>query len=407
MVAGLSALSAYSVGNIAHDDADSDAESEIAEEVTGTANRMMLRLQLRRWEAQFVKTENRTATYEDKKLDRTYQELRSQLRQAELAWRAARQQRAAYEDWDGSMSSFSGGGHSSRRSSGHSSKRMTIGERERMDERLRSLREQMSSSHRVGLSGRSMTAGCTRRSDATTAFSCRLAKGDVVRSGLKANVMACSGGADRRAVYSNVAARAAIVDRTAAMHARRARGDAVGSEGSSGAAGKLHRLQSQHPQGDVLTVEGQAQAQQLSCSDVQLGVNQAQMDEGPTVEAPPKKKRARFADDAEEAGWRYRDGSRVEAPVKQHSQLLQALQQQARQSEAASIRGLPGRIAEALAKVHVALRGRAPPDEETAAALLRGFLADGAGEMDATFPTVLHVALVEEYTQRFGVYSSS
>ena len=121
MQRGLSTLSAYGVGDKLAAARDDDSDEEGLDEANAQlATRMKLRLQLRRWEAQFVQTEGRAASYEDKKLNREYQQLRSQLRQAELEWRAFRQQQQALDDLTSLGSSRSGGASSSRRGSGRS-----------------------------------------------------------------------------------------------------------------------------------------------------------------------------------------------------------------------------------------------------------------------------------------------
>lgn len=437
-MAGLAAISAY--GNRAGEmqEADSDSDDGLDDVSAEAARRLKLRLQLRSWEAQFVRAEGRAATYEDKKLDRSYQELRSHLRHSELAWAALKREQQQALDWEGdslsSRSARSGGGMSSRRTnSARNSKRMSLAEREKMEGRLKAMRDTASFSQRTGRRSTSRSFADTRRSDATTAYSMRQpGKGGSRPAGvIKAERMACGGGADRRSVYASVAARAALVDQ---LQPRRARvqpgGDdsSVGREGSH-KGGALRRLQAQQaaaqqppgaasqPPSVLALAQAQHPLQQDSSSKKPGGAGGGATgsvlaaagvavsvadDAAPSVEAPPKKKRARFADDAEEAGWRYKDGTRVEAPVQQHSQLLQALQQQARQSEMATLKALPDGIADALAKVHIALRGFAPQDEEKAAKLLRGFLTEGAEEGELRFPAVLHTALVAEYVQRFG-----
>ena len=73
-------------------DFDSDSDEDLTEAAEIYARRLQLRLQLRKWESRFLKTEGRPAVYEDKKIDRTYQTLRSQLRQTELSWLSVKQE---------------------------------------------------------------------------------------------------------------------------------------------------------------------------------------------------------------------------------------------------------------------------------------------------------------------------
>ena len=69
---------------------DSD-ESELGELGEYHATRLKLRLQLSKWENNFHAANGRAPVYEDKKVDRVFQSLRSQLRATELAWNTAKQ----------------------------------------------------------------------------------------------------------------------------------------------------------------------------------------------------------------------------------------------------------------------------------------------------------------------------
>ena len=68
---------------------DSD-ESELGELGEYHATRLKLRLQLSKWENNFHAANGRAPVYEDKKVDRVFQSLRSQLRATELAWNTAK-----------------------------------------------------------------------------------------------------------------------------------------------------------------------------------------------------------------------------------------------------------------------------------------------------------------------------
>ena len=91
-------------------DSDSDPEESdrLGPEGVYYAQRLKLRLELRRWEGNFLAANEREPDYEDKKLNPRYQQLRSKLRQVEIEWRA-QQQREGHEGGDTSRS-----GHSSR-----------------------------------------------------------------------------------------------------------------------------------------------------------------------------------------------------------------------------------------------------------------------------------------------------
>ena len=94
-------------------DSDSDSGSDdLGEGGLYYAERLKLRLRLRKWESDFVGRHGRAAVYEDKKLDKAYQQLRSQLRQTELAWRHRESDEVYFgRAADGSTSRS---GHSSR-----------------------------------------------------------------------------------------------------------------------------------------------------------------------------------------------------------------------------------------------------------------------------------------------------
>lgn len=138
------------------DDSDSDEDETLTEHEGVQARRLMLRMQLRRWETQFVQREGRAATYDDKKLDRPFQEMRSRMRRLDLEARAARMQDADAEavlamfGEDSSRSGGSGGATSRRRGS--------IADRERHDGQMRSLREATRSSSRASFRGNASRA---------------------------------------------------------------------------------------------------------------------------------------------------------------------------------------------------------------------------------------------------------
>ena len=402
------------------EDEDSDPESVgLDERTVETAQRMKLRLQLRAWEAHFRKHEGHAATYEDKKLDRKYQSLRSQLRQAELAWKAAQKERAALDELDDMMSSRSGFSSSSKRTM----------------ERGRPSKEPMSGRLRV-LSSRREPSSSRRRSDTMKKGGASgHGGGGRTDEGLRPKDMAWSGGADRRAVYCSVAARAGEMERKYAddmakdgfssEKKSRPRARIVPSssadgddDGGSGRLDPKQRLQAQQQrqQQRQQRLMALAQAGAPTAGDLDQGSRQAVLSGGaaaqdgsvvsvgaPSGSAPPKvKKRARFADD-DEAAWRYKDGTRVAEPVTQHSQVLQALQQTRREAEVAEVRGMPARIEKALAQVYVSLHERQPPDEEASAALLRGMFTDGAKTGDVKFPPVLYAALFAYFKEIFGM----
>ena len=119
-------------------DSDSDDDA-LQPEGVYYAQRLKYRLNLRRWESEFRATHGRAAEYEDKKLDPSYQRLRSELRQVELAWRTE-QQREGHEDFGETPSIHSSRSGQSSRSglssrSGRSSQkhRGSIQERERSE----------------------------------------------------------------------------------------------------------------------------------------------------------------------------------------------------------------------------------------------------------------------------------
>ena len=301
------------------EDEDSDPESVgLDERTVETAQRMKLRLQLRAWEAHFRKHEGRAATYEDKKLDRKYQSLRSQLRQAELAWKAAQKERAALDELDDMMSSRSGFSSSSKR----------------LMERGRPSKESMSGRLRV-LSSRREPSSSRRRSDTMKqGGALGHGGGGGTDEGLRPKDMAWSGGADRRAVYCSVAARAGEMERKYAddmakdgfssEKKSRARARIVPSssadgddDGGSGRLDPKQRLQAQQQrqQQRQQRLMALAQAGAPAAGDLDQGSRQAVLSGGaaaqdgsvvsvdaPSGSAPPKvKKRARFADDDEAA----------------------------------------------------------------------------------------------------------
>ena len=71
------------------DDLASSSDEELNDDAAYHARRTLLRLRLVRWEREFREAHKRSSTYEDKKLDRTYQQLKSELRQIELERRTA------------------------------------------------------------------------------------------------------------------------------------------------------------------------------------------------------------------------------------------------------------------------------------------------------------------------------
>ena len=304
------------------EDEDSDPESVgLDERTVETAQRMKLRLQLRAWEAHFRKHEGHAATYEDKKLDRKYQSLRSQLRQAELAWKAAQKERAALDELDDMMSSRSGFSSSSKRTM----------------ERGRPSKEPMSGRLRV-LSSRREPSSSRRRSDTMKkGGALGHGGGGGTDEGLRPKDMAWSGGADRRAVYCSVAARAGEMERKYAddmakdgfssEKKSRPRARIVPSssadgddDGGSGRLDPKQRLQAQQQRQQQRQQRQQrlmalAQAGAPTAGDLDQGSRQAVLSGGaaaqdgsvvsvgaPSGSAPPKvKKRARFADDVEAA----------------------------------------------------------------------------------------------------------
>ena len=114
------------------EDSESD-ESELGDFGEYYAKRMRLRLQLRRWEAKFVALHGRHSAYEDKKVDREYQSLRSQLRALELAWKTAIDGECCEDvgsTWRSGTGVSARTGLSSRRSAGSAAtSRMSIVER--------------------------------------------------------------------------------------------------------------------------------------------------------------------------------------------------------------------------------------------------------------------------------------
>ena len=114
----------------ADEDTDSDDDLGATGEYVGT--KLRLRLQLSRWERAFAEQHGRSAHYEDKKLDAVYQRLRSELRAAELAWRAERQRELDDTFREGSTARSSS--HGGRRSSCYAGRRGSIVEREKQED---------------------------------------------------------------------------------------------------------------------------------------------------------------------------------------------------------------------------------------------------------------------------------
>ena len=148
---------------------DSD-ESELGELGEYHATRLKLRLQLSKWENSFHAANGRAPVYEDKKVDRVFQSLRSQLRATELAWNTAKQN--GMDDDEimtmRSCSTWRSGGQSSLRSAGRDTfgtclssrsamsrarspgRRQSISEREKGENDLRKMNKSAMGSFRSG-----------------------------------------------------------------------------------------------------------------------------------------------------------------------------------------------------------------------------------------------------------------
>ena len=72
----------------------------------------------------------------------------------------------------------------------------------------------------------------------------------------------------------------------------------------------------------------------------------------------------------------------MEHPDARHSDLLHALQAQARTLQMAAVRGLPAGVYASLVEVHDTIHGRKPENEEEAGALLHIFLKEAEENME-------------------------
>lgn len=130
-------------------DSDSDSDFELDANSAYIATRYRLRLKLSAWERNFKAQHNREPAYEDKKLDTTYQSLRSELRRTELERRAdvQRERETAREEGSTSRSGHSNRSGLSSLTHGQSSRHSSVADRERRDRALRSLHQSAMCAH--------------------------------------------------------------------------------------------------------------------------------------------------------------------------------------------------------------------------------------------------------------------